>query len=164
MKDKLVAAVEVSLFVAILLAIAPRGKGPAPKIPAQYASFVPFAASAEAPAQAARAPAKPVAVAAAAKPAVAPAAQPRPGAKQLWGTVDSIDASAHALAIKDKRGRIHTVALPADAQVTVGGENKAAAVSDVKAGDAVMVTAEKDTARQIHVRLLFPAPGLASAN
>lgn len=163
MKDTVVAAVEVSLLVAALAAAAPRGKARSapsnPPVQAQYASFISMGAPTPA--------ATPVASAAKAAPVPAPepAAAPAPasalpaGAAQLWGVVDSVDASAHALAVKDKRGRLHSVALPADAQVTLGGENVAQSPKDLKPGDAVTVTTENGIARLVHKRLLFPAPG-----
>lgn len=196
MKDKLIAAVEVGLFVAILVAVAPRAKSRVQPsaAAAQYASFVSFAApapaAATAPAAAVPAPVQqaassakaapaPVAEsAAAAAPSAAPAAAPvavkaavsaapkaaapialPAGAKQLWGVIESVDLAARTLAVKDKRGNVHSVALPADAQVTLGGENQAKTLGDLKAGDAVTVTAENGAARLIHKRLLFPQPG-----
>jgi len=171
MKDTVVAAVEVSLLVAALAAAAPRGKArnasQNPPVQAQYASFISMAAPAPAPAPAAAAapapaPAAPVVSAKAPAPARA-ATAPLAGA-QLWGVVDSIDASSRRLAVKDKHGRLHEVALAADAQVTVGGENTLAGVSDLKAGDNVAVTTKDGAARQVHVRLLFPQPAAPAAS
>jgi hypothetical protein len=166
MNDKIIAGVAVSTLAAALVVFAPRHakkraalEAPVPAV-AAAASEAPAAPEA-APAALAEAPVTTPVTPTAAKAEPAPAV-PAPAVvsgKQLWGVVDSVDAAGRMLAVKDKRGRVHALAVASQAAITLGGENKRAALSDLKPGDNVTVTTEGGAAREIHIRVLFSQSG-----
>jgi hypothetical protein len=178
MKDRIIAAVAVTALAAALIAFAPRHAkkqvaavavpeaSPAVIEAAMVASAAPAAVAAPVAAVSAPAPVAapspaPV-VASAPAPVAAPARAAAPAAgradapiKEFWGVVDSIDAAAGTLAVKDRRGRVHALKLAADVHATKGGDDAPEPVSQIKAGDAVMAAAVGGTVRSIHVRILF---------
>ncbi len=108
------------------------------------------------PAAAAAPAAKPAV--AASQPASAPAASAAASQGTLalrtsWAVVQSIDAGGRKLIVKDKRGKVHTFMIAADAAITKGGNEQKLALADLKEGDYLKLRVAGDEARSVHVNV-----------
>ncbi len=66
---------------------------------------------------------------------------------KFTGTVDAVDAAAGKVTVKDKKGMTMVMPVGADAKIMKAG--KAAALSDIKAGDRVHIIYEGDMGRPV---------------
>lgn len=87
------------------------------------------------------------------KPAAAPKAETKKEAKsavtKFAGAVESVDAAASKLTVKNKKGEAKEFAIGAEVKISKGG--KKAALSDIAAGDQVTIASEGDQVKSVKV-------------